>query len=143
MLTPARNQLELKVFVSGRKQRFFLKREGVLALEGPRQELGSEALGSVSWDLELSRVKQKGRRDGKGVGRIAERVRQDVSLLLWKPPPVFSESSQELLHASRFILGTVKGLHFALWWWGNGTRMACGFRWQQDIRPPGSLRGGF
>lgn len=34
-------------------------------------------------------MKHKGCRDGKGVGRIAESVRQDVSLLLWKPPPCF------------------------------------------------------
>lgn len=73
------------------------------------------------WNLELSRVKHKGCREGwEGGGEKSwECLPGCVPSAGGNPLLVFSEISQELLHASGFILGTVKGLHFALWWWGN------------------------
>lgn len=58
------------------------------------------------------------------------------------PLLVCRESSQELLRASRFILGTAKGLRFALRWRErnkNGVRIQVAAGHQL----PGSLGGGF
>ena len=74
------------------------------------------------------------------MGRIVETVLGEVTLLLVESPLlVFSETSQELLHASRFILGTSgRALGFRV---GGGTK-----EWPQipaagGPQTPGELAG--
>lgn len=55
-----------------------------------------------------------------------------------KPPPYFSEICQELLHASRFILGTSERDAFCIMLVGELNKNGCRFRLQEDIRLPGN-----